>query len=64
MKTAIPNHGCARCIWWQQRSRTKYGKCHLSRETRYYKFPPCEEYELDPMVNDTIDIGDEIHDGD
>lgn len=62
MNKQIPRHGCARCIWWQHKRKSENGKCRLHAENRYYRFPPCDEYELDPMAPDTIDVGDEIHD--
>ena len=51
-----PEHGCARCIWWQQTSNTRYGKCHIWREKMYFQAPPCPEYEMDSNVPDTITV--------
>ena len=50
-----PRHGCARCYWYNLKKGKEYGRCVLTKETRYYKYPPCPEYELDPLLScDTL----------
>ena len=64
MMRRIPAHGCARCIWWAHKLRTENGRCHLHKESRFYQCMPCDEYELDPMAPESIEVGDEVHDVD
>lgn len=53
-----PANGCARCAWWKQYQKTRSGSCTLFREDRYFKFPPCPEYEKEPGIPDEIEISE------
>lgn len=61
MKATRPENGCARCVWWVQKWKSDNGRCAVHQETRYYRCPPCSEYERDNEVPDTIGVPDEIH---
>lgn len=56
-KQTRPANGCARCVWWYRRGRRAMGVCKLYREQRYFKFPPCSEYEK-YEVPDTIIVAE------
>lgn len=51
-----PANGCARCSWWVQHHGAPWGRCTLFSEDRFFKAPPCCEYEKEPGVQDEIEI--------
>lgn len=53
-----PANGCARCEWWKQKQNSPWGRCTLLSEKRWFKAPPCPEYEKDPEVQDEIKISE------
>lgn len=61
MKATRPRNGCARCVWWAHTLDSDTGVCRIDGTEKYYRFPPCCEYELDAMVPDIIEVTDEVH---
>lgn len=55
MKYQIPNHGCARCVWWLYTTTNGWGRCGLRREKTWFQHGPCEEYELYPEAKEVIE---------
>ena len=56
MKTTStrPKNGCARCIWWRYHE-SGWGRCKvLSGSKTWYQHAPCLEYEINPLLSDTI----------
>lgn len=51
-----PANGCARCSWWKQYQDSGWGRCTLLSDDRWFKAPPCCEYEKEPGVQDEITI--------
>lgn len=47
---------CARCTWWSNEYGFPMGRCQILDEPRWYQCMVCDEYEVDPDVQDTINL--------
>ena len=56
MKRQIPEHGCARCMWWRYNSTNGWGRCVLRVAIAWYQHGPCVDYEMDAEVGDEIEV--------
>lgn len=52
-----PQHGCARCFWWNKHKRDNWGRCACQLGvTTWWQHGPCDEYEYDDNVPEHIEL--------